>query len=108
MIGNKVAQCRVRLMADSCHYRNGAVRHGSDNGLEVECPKIFERTAAPREHHHIRPRAAEVVGPLPEALKGANDLWGRICALHRNWQERAFKKGLAKSYGACDIPQRRA
>ena len=108
VIGNQVAQGRVRFMADSCHYRNAAERYGPDNGLEIEGPKIFERTAAPREHYQIRPRPAEVVGPLPEPLKGANDFRGRIRALYRNRQERAFEQGLAKSHGACDIPQRRA
>ena len=82
LVGGKIDQSDVGLVADRRNQRDHARRRGAHHDFLVERPQIFQRAAAARHDQQIRARDRAIRRQRIEAVDRGRDLLGRAFALH--------------------------
>ncbi len=100
-IGDEVGDGYVGLVADGADDRRLAGGHGTGDGLFVEAPEVFQRTAATRQDQRIE---AATIGQFD----GTHDLWRRLAALDGGGHQCQRHMGRSAAEHGDDVANHRA
>ena len=98
-VGDEITDGEIGFVSDAADNRDARLEYGERDGLFVECPQVFERSATAANDEHID------LGPRVGDCDRRRDLRGRGRALHCAWIDDDPKSGETTPQRYQHVPQ---